>query len=120
MILVFVFASKWSSLYDSACEEGIREPIKVYEFMNKFYVEEGNKRVSVSKSIGDASIPGNVIRLLPPKTDDPISKIYYEYIDFYNFTSSDLEYGTINGKLNAIPIAMFQSCTCKCHSEWLL
>ncbi|MCR4627577.1 MAG: ABC transporter substrate-binding protein [Treponema sp.] len=28
-----------------------------------------------------------------------------EYIDFYNFTSSDLEYGTINGKLNAIPIA---------------
>ena len=80
------FASKWSSLYDSACEEGIREPIKVYEFMNKFYVEEGNKRVSVSKSIGYASIPGNVIRLLPPKTDDPISKIYYEYIDFYNVT----------------------------------
>lgn len=80
------FAAKWSSLYDSACEEGIREPIKVYEFMNKFYVEEGNKRVSVSKFIGCASVPGNVIRLMPPKTNDPISRIYYEYIDFYNVT----------------------------------
>ena len=80
------FASKWASLYDSACEEGIREPIKAYEFMNKFYVLEGNKRVSVSKYIGYASIPGNVIRLLPPRTNDPISKIYYEYIDFYNVT----------------------------------
>ena len=29
----------------------------------------------------------------------------YEYIDLYNFTSDDLDYGTINGKLNAIPIA---------------
>ena len=80
------FAWKWSSLYDSALKDGIREPIKVYEYMNKFYVEEGNKRVSVSKFIGYFSIPGNVIRILPPKTDDPGSRIYYEYIDFYNVT----------------------------------
>ncbi len=80
------FALKWSQLYDSAVEEGIREPVKAYEYMNKFYVEEGNKRVSVSKFIGYVSIPGNVIRLLPPKTGDLISKIYYEYIDFYNVT----------------------------------
>ena len=80
------FATKWSQLYDSACEDGIRESIKVYEFMNKFYVEEGNKRVSVSKYIGYVSIPGNVIRILPPKTDDPMTRIYYEYIDFFNVT----------------------------------
>jgi len=80
------FAAKWSVLYDSACEEGIKEPIKAYEFMNKFYVEEGNKRVSVSKYIGYVSIPGNVIRILPPKSDDPSVRIYYEYIDFYNVT----------------------------------
>lgn len=29
----------------------------------------------------------------------------YDYIDFYNFTLNDLEYGKVNGKLNAIPIA---------------
>lgn len=80
------FAHKWSTLYDSAIEEGIRDPIKVYEYMNKFYVEEGNKRVSVSKFIGYASIPGYVIRILPPRTDDPISKIYYEYVKFFDVT----------------------------------
>ena len=64
------FALKWSSLYDSAVEEGIREPIKAYEYMNKFYVEEGNKRVSVSKYIGYVSIPGNVMRILPPRTSE--------------------------------------------------
>ena len=80
------FSTKWSSLYDSVFEEGIREPVKAYEFMNKFYIEEGNKRVSVSKYIGYFSVPGNVIRILPPKTDDPASRIYYEYIDFYNVT----------------------------------
>ena len=80
------FAMKWLSLYDSAVEEGIRDPIKVYEFMNRFYVEEGNKRVSVSKFIGYVSIPGHVIRILPPKTQDAISRLYYEYVDFYNVT----------------------------------
>ena len=80
------FAAKWAALYDSACEEGINEPIKVYEFMNQFYVEEGNKRVSVSKYIGYVSIPGNVIRILPPKSDDPAIRIYYEYIDFNKVT----------------------------------
>ncbi len=80
------FAMKWLSLYDSAVEEGIRDPIKVYEFMNRFYVEEGNKRVSVSKFIGYVSIPGHVIRILPHKTQDAISRLYYEYVDFYNVT----------------------------------
>ena len=41
------FAMKWVSLYESHLEEGIHDPIKAYEFMNRFYVLEGNKRVSV-------------------------------------------------------------------------
>ena len=80
------FAMKWSSLYDSAMEEGIRDPVKAYEYLNKFYVEEGNKRVSVSRFIGAVSIPAQVIRILPPKTEDPSSKIYYEFIKFYDVT----------------------------------
>ena len=43
------FAMKWMNLSESQKDEGIRDPIKVYEYMNKFYVEEGNKRVSVMK-----------------------------------------------------------------------
>ena len=80
------FAMKWSQLCDSAVEEGIRDPIKAYEFMNKFYVEEGNKRVSVSRYLGAVSIPAQVIRILPPKTEDPGSKIYYEFMKFYEVT----------------------------------
>ena len=41
------FAMKWISLYRAHMDEGIRDPIIAYEFMNRFYVVEGNKRVSV-------------------------------------------------------------------------
>ena len=79
------FASKWSNLSTSHVEEGIRDPIKVYEYMNKFYVEEGNKRVSVMKFFGVVSIPGNVIRIVPRRSEDKENKIYYEFMDFYQY-----------------------------------
>ena len=77
------FAMKWASLYDSQLEEGIRDPIKAYEFMNKFYVEEGNKRVSVMKAVGAVTIPATVTRIVPKKTEDKEVQIYYEFMDFY-------------------------------------
>ena len=77
------FAAKWRSLCKAHLEEGIREPIKVYEYMNRFYVEEGNKRVSVLKFFGAVSIPAQVIRILPPKGEAKELKLYYEFLDFY-------------------------------------
>ena len=77
------FASKWINLSESQKEEGIRDPIKVYEYMNKFYVEEGNKRVSVMKYFGAVSIPVNVTRIVPKRTGDRENRIYYEFMDFY-------------------------------------
>ncbi len=77
------FASKWISLYTAQTEEGIRDPILAYEYMTRYYVQEGNKRVSVLKYVGAASISANVIRLLPKKTDDAECRTYYEYVDFY-------------------------------------
>lgn len=77
------FAQKWSALSTSHVEEGIRDPIKAYEYMNKFYVLEGNKRVSVMKYHNAVSIPGEVIRIVPKRTDDRENKIYYEFMDFY-------------------------------------
>ena len=77
------FAQKWSSLSTSHIKEGIREPIKAYEYMNKFYVLEGNKRVSVMKYFGVVSIPGNVTRIVPRRTEEKENKIYYEFLDFY-------------------------------------
>lgn len=77
------FSSKWVSLSISHEKEGIREPIKAYEYMNKFYVQEGNKRVSVMKYFDAAAIPGTVIRLVPKRTEEKENKIYYEFMDFY-------------------------------------
>ena len=79
------FANKWSNLSTAHEEEGIRDPIKAYEYMNKFYVEEGNKRVSVMKFFQADSIPGNVTRILPPRTQEKKNRIYYEFVDFYRY-----------------------------------
>ena len=81
------FARKWSDLSTSHVEEGIREPIKAYEYMNQFYVEEGNKRVSVTKFFDGIAIPGNVTRLIPKQTNDKENKIYYEFLDFYELSN---------------------------------
>ena len=80
------FSAKWTSLYKSHLDEGIRDPIKVYEFMNKFYVEEGNKRVSVLKYLDAVSIPGYVTRIIPPWSNDKETRIYYEFMDFYSLS----------------------------------
>lgn len=77
------FASKWSALSTSHVEEGIREPIVAYEYMNKFYVLEGNKRVSVMKYHKAVSIPGTVTRIVPRRTEEKENKIYYEFMEFY-------------------------------------
>ncbi len=78
------FALKWSKLYDSQMEEGIREAIKVYEYMQRFYVQEGNKRVSVLKYLDMPTILGDVIRIRPRQSDDKAFRIYREFEEFYD------------------------------------
>ncbi len=80
------FATKWASLSTAHTQEGIREPIKAWEYRNRFYVEEGNKRVSVMKYFEAISIPGTVTRILPKRTDDKETVIYYEFVDFYSLS----------------------------------
>ena len=80
------FAMKWSNLYDSYKTEGIRDAIKVYEYMNQYYVQEGNKRVSVSTYGGTEYILADVTRIIPPKSDSKEVRVYYEYMDFYRVT----------------------------------
>lgn len=77
------FQMKWSTLYDSQMEVGIHDPIKCYEFLNRFYVMEGNKRVSVSRYCKLTSIMADVTRVLPKRSDEKRIRIYYEFLDFY-------------------------------------
>ena len=78
------FGVKWVSLCaDHLGPEGIRDPIKCYEYLGRFYVQEGNKRVSVLKSYGALTVPGFVIRLLPMDTGEREVRRYFEFLKFY-------------------------------------
>ena len=58
--------------------------------MGRFYVQEGNKRVSVLKYFDATSILGNVIRVVPQYSDDPAVQMYYEFMHFYPITQNYL------------------------------
>ena len=81
------FSTKWKQLCSAhLSDEGIREAIECFEYMGNFYVQEGNKRVSVLRYFGAPRIPGNVKRILPPKSDDPGVRAYYEFLDYYKYS----------------------------------
>ena len=77
------FATKYKTLITAHETEGIRDPVKVYEYLHRYYVAEGNKRVSVLKLFGAVSVPGEVTRILPARSEDPAVKAYYEYLAFW-------------------------------------
>lgn len=78
------FAVKWRELCTAHLgDEGIRDPIRCYEYLGRFYVLEGNKRVSVLKYFGASTIPGHVIRILPHHSSEMEIRCYDEFIDYY-------------------------------------
>ena len=81
------FGMKWISLCDAhLSDEGIRDPIKCFEYLGSFYVQEGNKRASVLKSFGAPSVPGLVTRMIPAPSEEPEIRAYYEFLDFYRLS----------------------------------
>ncbi|MCM0646845.1 BMP family ABC transporter substrate-binding protein [Clostridium swellfunianum] len=81
------FRVKWSSLCDAHLKDGIRDSIKVYEYLNWFYVVEGNKRVSVLKYFDAYSVSANVTRLIPKLDENNKAiRLYYEFLKFNKIT----------------------------------
>ncbi len=76
------FSVKWSTLCESVQQEGLRDPAKVLEYMGYYYLIEGNKRVSVMKSLNSEDIEADVTRVIPPRTEDPENIAYFEYCAF--------------------------------------
>lgn len=88
------FQTKWNALCKSHLEEGIRDPIKVYEYLNRYYVEEGNKRVSVLKHFGAVSVMAYVTRILPDRNEN--HEIYFELLDFYKYSKiNNIEFSKV-------------------------
>ncbi|MGX8692320.1 MAG: BMP family ABC transporter substrate-binding protein [Clostridia bacterium] len=81
------FGAKWMALCDAHLgSEGIRDPIKCYEYLGRFYVQEGNKRASVLMSFGAPTIPGLVTRVIPALGEDAESRLYAEFMGFYRLS----------------------------------
>ena len=80
------FALKWQSLCQSHVEEGIRDPIKVYEYLNRYYVQEGNKRVSVLKFFGADTVYADVIRVWPEQSGAKEVELYCELVEFERYS----------------------------------
>lgn len=86
------FASKWSLLYDGIVEEGLRQPVSALEYYNRFYIVEGNKRVSVMRRLDAVFIEANVTRVLPEPEDSERYRIYREFLQFYEDTRMNFVY----------------------------
>lgn len=101
------FAIKWMDLCAAHLgDEGIRDPIRCYEYLGRFYVQEGNKRVSVLKSYSAPTIPGYVIRVIPKWSDDPAVRAYYDFMASYQQTGLYRVYFTRAGSFPKLQAAL--------------
>ena len=81
------FAAKWIHLLSYQVNEGIADAVKAYEFMGRFYIAEGNKRVSVLKYLEQPDILADVTRILiPDDSTSPEANIYREFMTFFKCT----------------------------------
>ena len=78
------FSMKWARLCDAHLSDaGITDPIKVFEYYGKFYVQEGNKRVSVMRYFGATTILATVTRIMPVNNGSAKYQLYRDFLDFY-------------------------------------
>lgn len=79
------FGAKWIALCEAHLgDEGIRDPVRLYEYYGKFYIQEGNKRLSVLRWFGAPTVTASVQRIVPAYSDDPETRLYYAFLAFYH------------------------------------
>ncbi len=101
------FGMKWVSLcQDHLGDEGIRDPIRCYEYLGRFYVQEGNKRVSVLKSFGAPVVASYVIRAIPKWSEDPEVRAYYDFLEAYRHTGLYQVAFTRPGSFDKLQVAL--------------
>lgn len=82
------FGSKWTNLCAESLADGIRDPVRCFEYLGRFYIQEGNKRVSVLKSFDAPTVSASVARIIPPWSEDEEIRVYYEFMEFYRLSKS--------------------------------
>jgi basic membrane lipoprotein Med (substrate-binding protein (PBP1-ABC) superfamily) len=104
------FARKWENVYHYQDRQGISDPIKVYEYLRKYYVAEGNKRVSVLRYFGAVTVTADVYRLLPVRDGSPEVEIYYEFNDFSRASGINEIYFSARGRFRDLAGRMGEDC----------
>ena len=81
------YADQWCRLYQVLLSEaGFDKPISCYEYLGKFYVCDGMKRVSAAKYHSVACLRAQVIRILPLNAASREVSLYYDFLYQYRFT----------------------------------
>lgn len=81
------FAAAWCQLYlEYLSDKGLTDPIECVEYMGRFYVVDGKKRVSVLKAHGETRVQAHVTRLVPAYSNEKQVKQYYEFMKCFSKT----------------------------------
>lgn len=81
------FAEQWCQLYmDYLTDKGWDSPIRCIEYLGRFYVQDGKKRVSVLKAHGAYTTEAIVTRIVPAASDDETVQRYHAFLKDYEKT----------------------------------
>ena len=81
------FAEHWMRIYEVFyLHEVNSNVIKCYEYLGKFYVADGLKRVSVAKFLSVSTMRAQVVRILPIRTDTREAQQYFDFLFQYRLT----------------------------------
>lgn len=95
---------RWKNLYRSMRKGNMPGGlIKTYEFLHYYYIDDGNHRRSVSKSLGREIIPGEVTRIIPPKDShhEEFDR-YHEFLEFEKKTGISSIWFSEEGKFDEL------------------
>lgn len=81
------YAYQWRELcMDYSQDKEFLSPLYCYEYLGKFYVIDGKKRVSVLKYLKAPTATAYVTRILPALSEEKHIQIYYEFIESFKLT----------------------------------
>ena len=81
------YADQWRQLYlEYRKDKAFESPLLCFEYLGKFYVEDGKKRVSVLKNQKTATVRAYVIRIIPTYSEEKDIKLYYEFLVYFTYT----------------------------------
>ena len=101
------FADRWCLLYKKLnADHTFAEEVSCYEYLGRFYVLDGLKRVSVAKFMGVSTIRAQVVRFLPMHTEAQEVAQYLEFLNHYRHTKLYQLQFTQKGYFEKLQIAL--------------